>query len=273
MSVESSVQGAVNEATQSSVVQFIARAGYPISGVLHLLIAYLIVRIALGLGGKADQTGALETLAGSGGGAAPLWIVAAGLIALAMWRLAETVLGLHPGECTEADKRSSPMGNRLKAFGLALVYCAVAFTAIQLAMGVSRQDSEMAEGLSARLMQSGGGKGLLVIVGFIIATIGAYYVHKGATRKFLNDLTVPGGRLITVLGVCGHVGEGLVLFAAGLSVIVATYVSDPAKATGLDATLESLGHAQFGTEILIAAATGFAAYGVYSFALARYARM
>jgi hypothetical protein len=267
------VKGAVNGATQSRVVEWTARAGYPISGVLHLLIAYLIVRIALGFGGDVDQTGALSTLAGSGGGAWPLWVVAAGLIALAMWRFAETVLGLHPGECIDAHKRESPITPRLKAFGLALIYCAVAFTAIQFAMDVGQRGSGLTAGLSARLMQSGGGKAVLVITGFMIAVIGAYYVHKGATRKFLNDLTVRDGRLITVLGVCGHVAEGSVLFAAGVSVIVATYVSDPAKATGLDAAVESLGRARFGTAILFVAAMGFAAYGLYSFALARCSRM
>lgn len=273
MGVQARVKGAVNEATQTRAVEWIARAGYPVSGLLHLLIAYIIVRIALGFGGDADQTGALAALAGSGGGALPLWIVAGGLIALAMWRFAEAVLGLHPAESTHAHHRHSPISDRLKAFGLGLIYCAVAFTAIQFALNVSRWGKQTTEGLSAQLMQSAGGKGLLVIVGFVIAAIGAYYVHKGATRKFLDDLTVPGGRLITVLGVGGHVGEGLVLFAAGLSVIVATYVSDPAKATGLDAAVKSLGHAQYGTAILMAAATGFAAYGLYSFALVRYSRM
>jgi hypothetical protein len=268
-----SVKGAVNEAIQTRVVEWIARAGYPVSGLLHLLIAYLIVRIALGFGGEADQTGALETLARSGGGALPLWIVAGGLIALALWRFAESVLGLHPAESAKAHHRDSPIGDRLKAFGLGLIYCAVAFTAIQFALDVAQWGKTTTAGLSARLMQSGGGKTVLVIVGFVIAAIGAYYVHKGATRKFLDDLTVPGGRFITTLGVCGHVAEGLVLFAVGLSVIVATYVSDPSKATGLDAALKSLGQTQFGTVTLIAAATGFAAYGLYSIALARYSRM
>ena len=272
MNSDASVKGAVNEATQSRVVQWVARAGYPISGVLHLLIAYTIVRIALGFGGNADQAGALATLAGSGG-ALPLWIVAGGLIALAMWRLAETVLGLHPAERSDADRRESTISNRLKAFGLALVYCAVAFTAIQFALDVSRRGSGQTAGLSARLMQSVGGKAVLVIAGFVMAAIGAYYVHKGVTRKFLKDLRVRGGRLITVLGVFGHVGEGSVLFAVGLSVVAATYLSDPAKATGLDAAVKWLGHTRFGTPILIVAAAGFAAYGLYSIALARYSRM
>jgi Domain of Unknown Function (DUF1206) len=190
-----------------------------------------------------------------------------------MWRLAESVLGLHPAECTDADKRHTPIVNRLKAFGLALVYSAVAFTAIQFALGVGRRGHAVTEGLSARLMQSVGGKSVLVAVGVVMASIGGYYVHKGATRKFLRDLTVPGGRLITVLGVCGHVAEGSVLFAAGVSVIAATYFSDPTKATGLDAAVKSLGHARFGQTILLIAAAGFAAYGVYSITLARYSRM
>ena len=267
------VKGAVNRATDSPAVQRLARAGYSVSGVLHLLVAYIIARIALGSEGEADQTGALATLAHEGGGALSLWIVAAGLIALAMWRLAETLLGLHPGESANAHRRRSPIVNRLKAFGLALVYGAVAFTAIQFALGASGRGSRQTAGMSAKLMQSAGGKALLVTAGLVIAVIGGYYVYKGASRKFLNALRRPCGRLITALGVCGHVAEGSVLFAAGMCIIAATYSSDPAKATGLDGAVKALGEAQFGQAVLIVAATGFAAYGLYSFALTRYSRM
>ena len=268
-----SFKGAVNRATGSRTVESIARAGYPVNGVLHLLIAYIIVRIAFGFGGDADQTGALATLAKQRGGETSLWVVAFGLVALAMWRLAETVIGLHPGEHTHAHLRDSPLINRLKAFGLALIYLALAFTATQFALGVGRQGSDRAEGLSAQLMQSAGGKAVLVAVGVVIASIGGYFVYKGALRKFLNDLTVRGGRLITTLGVCGHVVEGVVLFAAGVSVIGAPFLHDPTRATGLDAAVEALGEARFGQVILLVAAAGFAAYGLYSFALTRYSRM
>ncbi|VEG51749.1 protein of uncharacterised function (DUF1206) [Mycolicibacterium aurum] len=266
-------KGAVNRATGSRTVEWLARVGYPVSGLLHVLIAYIIVRIAFGLSGEADQTGALATLAAQPGGQVSLWVVAFGLFALAMWRLAETVVGLHPGEHTDADLRDTPLGNRLKALGLAVVYLALAFAAVQFALGVGRQGSDRAEGLSARLMQSGGGKVVLVGVGVAIAAFGGYFVYKGASRKFLRDLTVPGGLLITVLGVCGHVAEGVVLFAAGLLVVGASFLQDPTRATGLDSAVQALGETQFGQTILLVAATGFAAYGLYSFALTRYSRM
>lgn len=268
-----SVKYAVNRATDNRAIEYFARAGYPISGVLHLLVAYMIARVALGSEGDADQYGALATVAREGGGAVSLWIVAVGLVALAMWRLAETAIGLHPGESPDAHTRRSPLLNRLKAFGLALVYGAVAYTAVRFALGARLHSGEQTEGLSARLMQSGAGKVVLVLTGLAIAAIGGYYVYKGATRRFLNDLCMPGGRLVTALGLCGHMAEGAVLFAAGLSVIAATYWSDPAKATGLDGAVEQISHARFGAAALLIAAAGFAAYGLYSLALARYARM
>ncbi|ADU01170.1 MULTISPECIES: DUF1206 domain-containing protein [Mycolicibacterium] len=268
-----SFKGAVNRATGSRTVEWIARAGYPVNGLLHLLIAYIIARIAFGFAGEADQTGALATLAEQRGGATSLWVVALGLVALAMWRLAETVVGLHPGEHSYAHLRDAPLINRLKAFGLALVYLALAFTAAQFALGVGRKGTERAEGLSARLMQTGEGKAVLVAIGLAIGAFGSYFVYKGAWRKFYGDLTVPGGRLLTVLGVCGHVAEGVVLIAAGLSVIGASFLRDPSRATGLDAAVEAVGRAQFGQVLLLVAAAGFAAYGLYQFALTRYSRM
>lgn len=266
-------KGAVNRATESRTVESIARAGYPVSGLLHLLIAYIIVRIAFGFRGEADQTGALAVLAEQRGGSMSLWVVAFGLFALSMWRLAEVVLGLHPGESTHADKRHTPPVNRLKALGLAVVYLALAFAAVQFAVGVGRYGSERAEGLSARLMQSGGGKAVLVAAGVAIAAFGGYFIYKGASRKFLADLTVPGGRLMTVLGLVGHVGEGIVLFGAGILLLGASFVQDPSRATGLDASVRALGQTEYGQATLLAAAVGFAAYGLYSVALTKYSRM
>ena len=89
--IDKPVQGAVDKATDNGAFEFAARAGFAVSGVLHLLVAYIILRIAFGSGGSADQSGALATLAGQTGGAVMLWTAAVGLLALALWRLAETV--------------------------------------------------------------------------------------------------------------------------------------------------------------------------------------
>ena len=266
---------AVRSAVAHPFAHVAARVGFVISGLLHLLIAYLIVRIAMGSGGDADQTGALRAVAMTDGGNVALWATAVALIPLTLWRIAETVLGLHPGEHrrARADPEDFRWPNRLKALGLAVVYTAVGVTAVQFALGRRKSGAAENAGLSARLMQSTEGKAVLVAVGCVILAIGAYFAFKGASRRFCDDLNVSPGTVITVLGVIGYVAEGLVLAGAGALVIVAAVRADPSKATGLDGAVKALGHGPSGTVLVLCAALGFAAYGCYSFALSRYSRM
>ncbi|KUI28799.1 DUF1206 domain-containing protein [Mycobacterium sp. GA-2829] len=276
MTDETGAAGAVRTATNSQGARLAARVGYLINGVLHLLIAYIIFRIAIGSGhGDADQSGALATLAETRGGFIALWGVAIALVPLTLWRLAETVLGLHPTE--HHDPNPDPddflLVNRLKALGLAIVYAAVASMAVQFALGSRNSSAERSVGLSTWLMRTPEGKAVLAVAGLGIVAIGGYFAFKGASRRFRDDLTISGGRLLTVLGACGHVAEGLVLAVAGLLVVVASVRADPSKATGLDGAVKTLGQMPFGSVLIALAAAGFAAYGLYSFALTRYARM
>jgi Domain of Unknown Function (DUF1206) len=79
---------------QNSVFERFARAGYVVSGLLHLIIGYLAIRIALGVGGgTADQSGALAALAAKPGGIVALWVTVVALVVMGLWRLVETALG------------------------------------------------------------------------------------------------------------------------------------------------------------------------------------
>lgn len=75
------------------------------------------------------------------------------------------------------------------------------------------------------------------------------------------------------MGIVGYAAKGLVLMGAGILVIVATFTADPAKASGVDAAVKTLGTAPFGKFLLLLAAVGLAAYGAYGFVRARHADM
>jgi hypothetical protein len=267
---------AVKSATDNEWFEKAARAGLAVSGVLHLLIAYIVLRLALGgpsPSGNADQSGALATLGSQTGGAVMLWIAAVGLVALGLWRLAETVLGGKPGETSGRQSDDNGAVKRVKAFALAVVYFAMAVSAARFAMGSGKSTGQRNAGTSAQLMQSGWGRILLILVGLGVIGIGGYHVYKGVSKRFEKDLKVSPGRGITVLGVGGYTAKGLVFVGAGILVIVATLRFDPSKATGIDGALKTLGEAPFGKFLLILAALGIAAFGAYSFVRARYARM
>ena len=268
-----SVHGAVDRATDSKAFEYTARVGFAASGVLHLLVAFIILRLAFGSGGNADQSGALGTLAKQPGGTLMLWVAAAGLAALGLWRIAEAVVGSKPGERYGQQKDESPAWKRAKSIGLAIVNFAIAFSAAKFAMGSGQSSGQQNAGMSAELMQSGWGKTLLIAVGLGIAAVGGYHIYKGASKKFLKDLRVSGGTGITAVGVTGYVAKGLALAGIGVLVIMASLQSDPSKSTGLDAAIKTVGTAPFGKILLILAALGLAAFGAYSFVRSRYGRM
>jgi hypothetical protein len=71
----------------------------------------------------------------------------------------------------------------------------------------------------------------------------------------------------------GYIAKGLAIAAIGLLVILAVNQSEPDKASGLDGAFKTVGAQPYGVALLIAAGAGIIAYGLYSFAMARYAKM
>ncbi|OBG73554.1 hypothetical protein A9X05_26720 [Mycobacterium sp. E3298] len=259
------------EVAQNGVFERLARVGYVVNGILHLIVGYLAIRVACGEGGTADQTGALATLAAKPGGTFALWIATAALLAMGLWRLVETALGRSCDR--ESEGPSSDASTRLKALGLAAVYLAFAYSAFGFARGAGRQADQQNSGISARLMATTGGTVALIGCGAIIVAVGCYHIYKGASRNFVDDLRGKSGDLVRRLGVAGYIGKGIVITLTGALVIVAACRSEPKKATGLDGALKTLGAQHFGAALLIAAGVGIIIYGLYSFVMARSTKM
>ncbi|NUP28494.1 MAG: DUF1206 domain-containing protein [Nocardia sp.] len=262
-------KSAVNRVTRSRVFERFARAGFVMAGVVHLLIGYLAVRIAFGGSGSTDQSGAMAELATKPGGVPALVFAVAAFVFMALWRLTEAALGSRDGG---DEDRSSDLFHRGKALAVALVYFGYALTAFSFVRGSGKSSGGQNAGLSARLMESTGGKVALVVAGLVIIAVGGYHIYKGATRKFLEKLHTHNG-LVRKLGTVGYLSKGSAIAGVGVLVIVAVNQSDPGKASGLDAALKTLGGQPFGPVLLVAAGLGIAAYGLYDLACARYAKM
>jgi Domain of Unknown Function (DUF1206) len=257
---------------QNSVFERFARAGYVVSGLLHLVIGYLAIRIALNNGGgTADQSGALATLAAKPGGFVALWVAVVALVVMALWRLVETALGRSTDPKSQGT--SSEVLDRVKAFALALVYFAIAYSTFGFARGAGKSTGKGNSAMSARLMQTGAGTIALIAGGVIIVAVGGYHVYKGASRTFLDDLKGNSSDLVRRLGMVGYIAKGLVISGAGLLIVVSASRSEPNKATGLDGALKTLETQPYGAALVIAAGLGIITYGLYSFAMARYTKM
>jgi hypothetical protein len=87
--------GKAEQVGDSASLELVARAGVIAYGVVHLLIGWLAVQIAwsASAGKSADTSGALRTLADQPFGKVLLWLVAVGLVALALWQASEAIWG------------------------------------------------------------------------------------------------------------------------------------------------------------------------------------
>lgn len=242
----------------------LARAGFAASGLLHLLIGWIAGRVALGGGGDADQSGALEALRDAPAGPLLLWACVLGFAALALVQLLGALLD---GEIKE----------RVRAGGKAVLYGVLAFTAGTFAVGGSRDSGETSADLTATLMAAPAGRVLVGLVGLVVIGVGGYHVYKGLSKTFLKDLRTTGGGTVgtgvVATGVVGYAAKGVALAVVGGLFVLAGVQADPEESTGMDGALKLLAEQPFGTALLLVVAVGIALYGVHSFARARYGRL
>jgi hypothetical protein len=270
MSTRSTAKSAASTAGNSRVLRILAKVGFAASGLVHLLLGYLAIRVAIGGASESsDQSGAMAEIGKLPGGAIVLWVVVVGLFALGLWLIVQAILGAG----SSSDKR---WVRSLVSAAKAVAYIALGVTALTFAQGGSTSNSQSTQQASANILALPGGPFLLGAIGVIAAAVGGYFVYKGVTKKFEEDLTMPSGtagRVVRTMGIVGYVAKGVAVVVVGILFIVAAVTVDPGSATGLDGALKSLAALPFGVVILVAVGLGLIAYGLYTFVRARYARL
>ena len=269
MSAGRTARRAARSAGNSRMLTTIARIGFAASGLMHLLMGYLAIRIARHQGGESDQSGAFAQMAKLPGGMIILWITVAGLAALALWLLLQAALGIG----SSSKKR---WVRSLVSLGKGIAYATLASTALSLALRHPTDSGSSAREASGTLLSLPGGQALLIAVGIATAGVGGYFIYKGLVKKFHEDIMVPAGHpgtAVDVLGMTGYIAKGIAIVTLGVLFIVASVNVDPKDASGLDGALKALTALPFGEAILMVIAAGLIAYGLYSFARARLARL
>jgi hypothetical protein len=270
-----SAMGTARDAGNSDGLEHLARVGLIAYGVVHVLVAWLALQLAWGGGGEsADQSGAMATLAESSFGKPLLWVVAIGLIALAVWQAAEVLRWRH-GWSASGKARTTAVKKSGKAIVKAVIYAALAVLAIRFATGGGQSSSQQQQQTTAGVFAWPAGRWLVGAAGLVLIGVGAYHVYKGVTKRFLKEIDLAEAprtatRLVTRLGQVGFPGKGIALAVVGGLLVYAAITFDPSKAQGLDGALRTILEAPFGRILLTLVAVGIAAFGAFCFVRARY---
>jgi hypothetical protein len=261
-------EDAASDLERTPAFRLLARTGYAVAGVLHVVIG--VIAISTGLhagGGRADQTGALRSIAHAPGGAALLIAMTAGLLALGVWQIARSITA-------EQRDEKQRWSSRLSAWGQAIGYLVLGGLAISVLAGGGGGSS--GKTLTAHVLAAPGGVVLIAAVGLGILGAGVWFAVKGLRRKFLDDLNRPATAIrdaIEIVGVVGFVAKGVALGVLGILIVVAAATADPDKAGGLDQAFQALTRLPFGEVLVVLVGIGFIAYGVYCGFRARFAKL
>lgn len=255
-------------------VELLGRVGLLGYGLVHVLIGVIAVQVAVSGAGQPDQQGALGSLAGTVVGFVLIATVVLGLLAFAVWQGLAAATGFR---WTSGGER---LRKRVGAGAKTVAVLTVAVIGIRLLVTGSSggSSSSRTEQVTAELLTLPGGRVIVGVLAVIVLVVAGATACTGIARTFSDDLDYTRlprhlPRAVEVLGVTGHIARAVAFAIVGVLFAVAALHSDPGQAGGLDRALRILAGQPYGPTLLAAVASGFVAFGLYSFAEARARRI
>jgi hypothetical protein len=250
------------------------RAGFVTRGITYGVIGGLAAAVAVGAGSDGttpNQQGALALIAEAPLGRVVIAAAAVGLLAYALWKLGQSVVGRGP-EGGGGRGLIDRAGN-LAAGAVYLVFFAVA---VQVLVGAAgRQAGERGE--TAGVLGWPGGQLIVAGAGAVLVGVSLYQCYHAVRGQFKDDnksYEMGSGerRIFFVVGCLGLVARALVFGLAGYF-LCRTAFDFRTTRVGLDGTLAQVHGQPLGNLLLVLVAAGLEIFAVFSFFEARYQRL
>jgi hypothetical protein len=260
-------------AGQSPWVERLGRAGLVAKAVLYAVIGILAIQVARGGREESpDKGGALRTIAEQPYGKALLVLLALGLAAYALWRLAQAILDRDA-------EGEGPKGLAKRAVSLAKAgwYGVLCGLTVSVLVGNGSGDGNEQQ-TTAGVFDRPGGRYLVYAAGIAFVAAAAFNGYRAVTCKFNKKLKT--GQMgeaeeaaATGVGIAGHLARMVVFGLIGAFLVRAAWEFDAKQARGLDGALLELSQRTYGDFLLGAVAAGLLAYAAYCLVEARYRRI
>ncbi|MEV6764050.1 DUF1206 domain-containing protein [Streptomyces sp. NPDC051105] len=266
-------RGEARRAANSKAVAAAARAGFVARGVIYALIGVLSLRIAFSGGGKqADRGGAIAEIAQKPFGTVLLWLLGIALAGMALWRLSEAAFGQAGPDGTKPSKRAMAAG-RSVFYGF-VAYSVLSYAAGDKSSGSGSSDKN-SQDVTAKALEWPGGQWIVGVAGAVVTAAGIWIAVRAVRRKFekhlrMSEMSLKVRKVVVFLGVFGGTARGVVFATAGCFAIAAAVQHEPGKAKGMDDTLRTFADTPAGPWLLALIAVGLMAFGVFSWANARW---
>ena len=191
-------------------------------------------------------SGALKTLADQPFGKILLWLVAVGMVALALWQASEAIWGYR----NRGGRQAGPQAGQQRRQGGALRRAGGQRGPVALGSGSSSSQSQ--QEATSGVLAWPGGQVIVVVAGLIIIGVGVAGVVKGVKKSFAEEIDTssmsPSARkAVARLGQVGYIARGLALGVVGGLLGYAALTFDAQQAKGLDGAMRTILEQPFGS--------------------------
>ena len=253
-------------------MRWLVGVGFVAKGLVYVLMGTIALLAALGQRGAhpADKQHAVHTLEALPGGRILLGLVAIGLTAYALMRIAQGLL--------DTESRGHGAGAIVRRVGLVingLIYGGLIAYAAHGALHRGEEQAGAERTWIRRTLRVPGGEALVLLIGSIIIGAGIYTLYQAFTSKFLETIDLeaigPTRRiLVRRAGQLGYAARGCVMTLIGSYFVHASFGAKPTRTGSTEDALNVL--AKMGPGVLGVVAGGLVAYGLFALVQSRYLR-
>jgi hypothetical protein len=244
----------------SSRLTSLTRIGFATRGLLYIVIAILILRT----GRAEDPSGALEYL-GRGGGQLLLGVMAAGLVAYGIWRLADAGFDI--------ERHGSDRKGWLERAGAGvsgIVHLFLAWQAVRLMRGAALSSGDGTQQGAEMALQLPGGWALVMVGAVVLFALGVVQLVKAVKGSFLRYLEprIAQQPWAQWSGRAGYAARGLVFLISGYLLLRAGLEEQAREAGGMAQVLSWLTDP---FDLIVGA--GLLGFGLFSLIEARFRQL
>jgi hypothetical protein len=249
-------------------VQLAGRVGFLAKAALYGVVGALALRAALGLrgGGTIDVKEALSRVMAGRNGDAAVLVLSIGIAALGLWFALEGLA--NPNRTpTTAFQAVARVGQGIGGLG----YVALGVVGVGVALGdpAGPSGDDLARGFVGRVLEQPTGPWAVSVIGIAMVVIGARQVRLGLSGECLRSLDLERTsawfrRWAGVVGAVGFGAQGTLFALVGAFLVQAALEHDPHEATGTGGALQALAQSRYGSTLLLVAAFGLLANGLYA---------
>lgn len=257
------------------LLEWVARFGYGARGLVYLSVGVLMLLASVDLVGDAVGTsGAIRWLAQRPLGRLWMMLLGFGLCGFVLWRLLQAVFDADH----EGTSRRGVLTRMSQGFS-GLTYGALAFTALRFLTHVPDpapgEDVAQSRERAETLMSLPFGPWLLAGAGLALGVLALVTLSRAWREDFTEYLACSKKtcRRLAPLARAGYLSRGLAYLPLAGLIVVAGLRSRVSGVTSFSEALEAVERQPGGPLVLAVTATGFVAFGVFSFVEARFRRI